>query len=31
MDFEADVVVWRSDIDLVMLDDWLQDSKYHSW
>jgi hypothetical protein len=31
MDLEADAQVWRSDIDSVMLEDWLQDSEDYSW
>jgi len=31
MDLEADVAIWRSDIDSVMLEDWLQDFEGRSW
>jgi hypothetical protein len=30
MDFEADTTVWRSDIDPVMLEDWLKYFEDHS-
>jgi hypothetical protein len=31
MDLGVVSAVWHSDIDLVMLEDWLQDYEDHSW
>jgi hypothetical protein len=31
MDFEVDAAVWRSGINLVMLEDWLLDFENRSW
>jgi hypothetical protein len=31
MDFKADTAVWGSDIDSVMLEDWLQEFEGCSW